>query len=97
MFHCNGWCFPWTMAANAGVNVCLRKVDPALIYELIRRHKVTHMCGAPIVYGMLINAPDGLRAGIEHSVPASSPAPRPRPRSSRAPRRSASTSPTSMA
>mgnify|MGYP000849041383 FL=1 len=68
MFHCNGWCFPWTMAANAGVNVCLRKVDPALIYELIRRHKVTHMCGAPIVYGMLINAPDGLRAGIEHSV-----------------------------
>lgn len=68
MFHCNGWCFPWTMAANAGVNVCLRKVDPALIYELIRRHKVSHMCGAPIVYGMLINAPDGLRAGIEHSV-----------------------------
>ncbi|MDY0071531.1 MAG: acyl-CoA synthetase [Thauera sp.] len=68
MFHCNGWCFPWTMAANAGVNVCLRKVDPALIYELIRRHKVTHMCGAPIVYGMLINAPDQLRAGIEHSV-----------------------------
>ena len=68
MFHCNGWCFPWTMAANAGINVCLRKVDPALIYELIRRHKVTHMCGAPIVYGMLINAPDALRAGIEHSV-----------------------------
>ena len=68
MFHCNGWCFPWTMAANAGINVCLRKVDPALIYELIRRPKVTHMCGAPIVYGMLINAPDGLRAGIEHSV-----------------------------
>jgi 3-(methylthio)propionyl---CoA ligase len=68
MFHCNGWCFPWTMAANAGVNVCLRKVDPALIFELIRRHKVSHMCGAPIVYGMLINAPEGLRAGIEHSV-----------------------------
>ena len=37
MFHCNGWCFPWTMAANAGVNVCLRKVDPALIFEMIRR------------------------------------------------------------
>ncbi|HRQ56580.1 MAG TPA: acyl-CoA synthetase [Azoarcus taiwanensis] len=68
MFHCNGWCFPWTLAANAGVNVCLRKVDPALIFELIRRHKVSHLCGAPIVYGMLINAPDGLRAGIEHSV-----------------------------
>ena len=43
MFHCNGWCFPWTMAANAGVNVCLRKVDPALIFEMIRRYKVTHM------------------------------------------------------
>ena len=70
MFHCNGWCFPWTVAATAGVNVCLRKVDPALIFELIRRHKVSHLCGAPIVYGMLINAPDGLRAGIEHSVAA---------------------------
>ncbi len=58
----------WTMAANAGVNVCLRKVNPALIFELIRSQKVTHMCGAPIVYGMLINAPDALRAGIEHSV-----------------------------
>ena len=68
MFHCNGWCFPWTMAANAGVNVCLRKVDPALIYELIRRHKVSHMCGAPIVYGMLINAPAQVREGVEHSI-----------------------------
>ena len=70
MFHCNGWCFPWTMAANAGVNVCLRKVDVPLIYELIRRHKVTHFCGAPIVHGMLINAPAGLRAGIDHKVSA---------------------------
>ena len=70
MFHCNGWCFPWTMAANAGVNVCLRKVDVALIYELIRQHTVTHFCGAPIVHGMLINAAEGLRAGIEHKVSA---------------------------
>ncbi len=70
MFHCNGWCFPWTMAANAGVNVCLRKVDVALIYELIRSHKVTHFCGAPIVHGMLINAPEGMRAGIDHKVSA---------------------------
>jgi len=68
MFHCNGWCFPWTMAANAGTSVCLRKVDPALIFDLIRAHKVTHMCGAPIVYGMLINAPDALKQGIEHTV-----------------------------
>ncbi|WP_230411727.1 acyl-CoA synthetase [Denitromonas iodatirespirans] len=70
MFHCNGWCFPWTMAANAGVNVCLRKVDVALIYELIRKHKVSHFCGAPIVHGMLINANAALRAGIEHKVSA---------------------------
>ena len=58
MFHCNGWCFPWTMAAAAGVNVCLRKVDPTRIFELIGQHGVTHMCGAPIVYNTLINAPD---------------------------------------
>ncbi|MDD3353522.1 acyl-CoA synthetase [Zoogloea sp.] len=70
LFHCNGWCFAWTLAANAGVNVCLRKVDVALIYELIREHKVTHFCGAPIVHGMLINAPEGLRAGIGHKVSA---------------------------
>jgi fatty-acyl-CoA synthase len=58
MFHCNGWCFPWTMAAAAGVNVCLRKVEPTRIFELIAKHGVTHMCGAPIVYNVLINAPD---------------------------------------
>jgi fatty-acyl-CoA synthase len=58
MFHCNGWCFPWTIAAAAGINVCLRKVDPGKIFELIARHGVTHMCGAPIVYNTLINAPD---------------------------------------
>jgi fatty-acyl-CoA synthase len=58
MFHCNGWCFPWTVAASAGVNVCLRKVDPSKIFELIPKHGVTHMCGAPIVYNTLINAPD---------------------------------------
>jgi fatty-acyl-CoA synthase len=57
MFHCNGWCFPWTIAASAGVNVCLRKVDPAKIFELIPEHGVTHMCGAPIVFNTLINAP----------------------------------------
>jgi len=58
MFHCNGWCFPWTVAASAGVNVCLRKVNPAKIFELIPKHGVTHMCGAPIVYNTMINAPD---------------------------------------
>jgi fatty-acyl-CoA synthase len=58
MFHCNGWCFPWTVAAAAGINVCLRKVEPTKIFELIKKHGVTHMCGAPIVYNTLINAPD---------------------------------------
>ena len=64
MFHCNGWCFPWTMALIAGTSVCLRRVDPALIYPLIREHEVTHLCGAPIVYSMLIHAPAALREGI---------------------------------
>src|SRR6195256_583250 len=62
MFHCNGWCFPWTVAAAAGINVCLRKVDPAKIFELIAKHGVTHMSGAPIVYNTLINAPDAPKA-----------------------------------
>jgi len=61
MFHCNGWCFPWTIAASTGINVCLRKVEPTRIFELIRKHGVTHMCGAPIVYNTLINAPDAPR------------------------------------
>ena len=68
MFHCNGWCFPWTLALQAGTSVCLRKVDPALIFSQIREHRVTHLCGAPIVYGLLINAPEPLRAGIGHAI-----------------------------
>jgi fatty-acyl-CoA synthase len=68
MFHCNGWCFPWTVAANAGLNVCLRKVDPAVVFDLVRRHHVTHLCGAPIVYSMLINATAELRDGIDHKM-----------------------------
>ncbi len=70
MFHCNGWCFPWTMAANAGTNVCLRRVDPALIFPLIKAHRVTHYCGAPIVHTSLINADPKLREGIAHKVSA---------------------------
>jgi fatty-acyl-CoA synthase len=68
MFHCNGWCFPWTMAANAGTSVCLRKVDAALIFKLIAEHRVTHYCGAPIVHQTLINAPEALRKGVTHKV-----------------------------
>jgi fatty-acyl-CoA synthase len=68
MFHCNGWCFPWTVAAAAGINVCLRKVDPAKVFELIARHGVTHMAGAPIVYNTLINAPGAPKAGARPVV-----------------------------
>ena len=70
MFHCNGWCFPWTIAANVGTNVCLRKVDAAAIFGLIRTHRVTHYCGAPIVHSTLINADPKLRKGIAHKVSA---------------------------
>ncbi|MGQ0653946.1 MAG: acyl-CoA synthetase [Betaproteobacteria bacterium] len=70
MFHCNGWCFPWTMAANVGTNICLRKVDAELIFDLMRKHKVSHYCGAPIVHQMLINAPDSMKQGITHQVSA---------------------------
>jgi len=68
MFHCNGWCFTWTIAAAAGTNVCLRRVDAKLIFDLIRRHRVTHYCGAPIVHSLLINAPEEWKQGIGHQV-----------------------------
>ena len=68
MFHCNGWCFPWTIAANAGTHVCLRRVEAKLIFDLIREHRVTHFCGAPIVHSLLINAPEEQKRGIEQKV-----------------------------
>lgn len=68
MFHCNGWCMPWAMAARAGVNVCLRKVDPALCLSLIKEHRITHYCAAPVVHAALANAPDSLKEGLNHSV-----------------------------
>ncbi len=68
MFHCNGWCFPWTLALVAGTSVCLRRVDAALIWPLVQKQGVTHLCGAPIVYSMLMNAPKQLREGIGHSL-----------------------------
>lgn len=64
MFHCNGWCFPWTIAAAAGTNICLRKVEAKTIFDMMRLHKVTHYCGAPIVHSTLINAPDEYKQGI---------------------------------
>ena len=70
MFHCNGWCFPWTVAARAGVNVCLRKVEAQAMVDAIQRHGVTHYCAAPIVHGMLVNAPDAMKAGLPRGVKA---------------------------
>jgi fatty-acyl-CoA synthase len=70
MFHCNGWCFPWTLAARAGVNVCLRKVEAQAIFDAMRTHRVTHYCGAPIVHGLLVNAPDTLKADLPPGVKA---------------------------
>jgi fatty-acyl-CoA synthase len=68
MFHCNGWCFPWSIAAKAGVSVSLRHVVAEDIYNSIRENKVTHFCGAPIVLNMLNSVDDSMKAGIEHEV-----------------------------
>ena len=70
MFHCNGWCFPWTVAARAGVNVCLRKVEAQAVFDAVRDHGVTHYCGAPIVHGLLVNSPDAMKIGLPHGVKA---------------------------
>ncbi|WP_321785434.1 acyl-CoA synthetase [Burkholderia pyrrocinia] len=70
MFHCNGWCFPWAVAARAGVNVCLRRFDAKTVFDLIRRERITHYCGAPIVQSAIANAPAEFRAGIDHTVHA---------------------------
>jgi len=64
MFHCNGWCFPWTIAANVGTNVCLRRVEADEVFRLMRQEGVTHYCGAPVVHNMLIQAPAELRVGV---------------------------------
>ncbi|MDT3678474.1 MAG: acyl-CoA synthetase [Burkholderiaceae bacterium] len=70
MFHCNGWCFPWTIPAVAGTNVCLRRVEAKAILDLVREHRVTHYCGAPIVHGTLIDAPAEWKKGIDWPVRA---------------------------
>jgi len=70
MFHCNGWCFPWTVAARAGVNVCLRRVEAQAIFDAIRKHGVTHYCSAPIVHGLLVNAPAAMKEGVPAGVKA---------------------------
>ncbi|OFX05583.1 MAG: acyl-CoA synthetase [Alphaproteobacteria bacterium RIFCSPHIGHO2_12_FULL_66_14] len=68
MFHCNGWCFPWSVTAMGGTHVCLRRVDPALIFPMIAEHGVTHMCGAPTVLSMLVSAPAEQRRRFDHIV-----------------------------
>ena len=68
MFHCNGWCFPWTVAMLGGVHVCLRRVDAKAIFDAMREQGADHYCAAPIVHNLLINAPAEWRAGIAHPV-----------------------------
>ncbi len=68
MFHCNGWTYPWAVTAVAGTHVILRNVVPAVIFERIAAHGVTHLCGAPIVLNMLANAPEGERRAFTHTV-----------------------------
>lgn len=68
MFHCNGWCFPWTVAMLGGVHICLRRVDAPHILQAISDHKADHYCAAPIVHNLLIAAPEELRSNIKHPV-----------------------------
>ena len=70
LFHCNGWCFAWTVAARAGVNICLRKVDPPAIFAAIKTYSVTHYCAAPIVHNMLVNSSAELKSGVPRGVKA---------------------------
>jgi fatty-acyl-CoA synthase len=68
MFHCNGWCFPWTVAMLGGTHICLRRVEAGPILAAMREHRADHYCAAPIVHNLLINAPAEQRAGIRHQV-----------------------------
>lgn len=68
MFHCNGWCFPWTLAAQAGTSICIRKVKADVIFEAIENEKVTHFCGAPIVLGLLTNAAEADKKPLQNTV-----------------------------
>ena len=68
MFHCNGWCFPWSLSVVAGTHVCLRAVRASAMYDAIATHKVTHLCGAPIVMATLLNAPEAEKKPLPHGV-----------------------------
>ena len=80
MFHCNGWCFPWTITAFGGTHVCLRQVEAKAIFESVTENKVTHLCGAPVVMNLLVNALESDRPTLDHPVEmmtAASPPPAP--------------------
>jgi 3-(methylthio)propionyl---CoA ligase len=68
MFHCNGWTYPWAVTAVAGTHVCLRRVEPAAIFAAIAEHRVTHLCGAPVVLNMLVHAPGAVKCRLDHLV-----------------------------
>jgi len=68
MFHCNGWCYTWAVTAACGTHVCLRRIDPAMIFALIEKHRVTHLCGAPIVLNLLAYAPESAKRRLDHPV-----------------------------
>ena len=68
MFHCNGWTFTWAVTAVGGTHVCLRKVDPALVFPMIEEHGVTHLCGAPVVLNMLIHAPPEVKRAFDRRI-----------------------------
>lgn len=68
MFHCNGWCFPWSITAMAGTHVCLRRVEADAIFRVMREHQVTHLCGAPIVMNTMANAPEAQEGSLPHAV-----------------------------
>jgi len=68
MFHCNGWCFPWSVSVAAGTHVCLRQVRAKAVWEALARHRVTHMCGAPIVMATILGAPDHEKKKLEQTV-----------------------------
>ena len=68
MFHCNGWCFPWSLAAVGGVSICLRAINSATIYDAIATHHVTHFCGAPVIMNMVVSATEDERRDFAHEV-----------------------------
>ena len=75
MFHCNGWCFPWTIAALAGINICLRKINPKKIFSLIKKYKVSHLCGTTVIINMLIEEGSKLKNKVEFMTGAAPPPP----------------------